>query len=57
MTFDTTRSHKKSLQEVDSQDLQDFDKIMAEGRHLWCDSETGVDTVGICVENNEGCYR
>ena len=40
-----------------SQDLQEFHKIVADCRHLWCDSEPGADIVGIYVENHEGRCR
>ena len=30
---------------------------MADARHLWSDSEPGVDTVEICVEHHEGQCR
>ena len=36
------------------QKSQEFDKIVADLHHLWCDSEHVVDTVGIYVENHEG---
>ena len=34
-----------------SLDFQDSDKIVADGQHLWCDSEPRVDTVEIYGEN------
>ena len=36
-----------------SQDSQDFDKIVVDGQHRWCDSEPEVDTLGIYIENKD----
>ena len=29
-----------------------FDKIVADGHHMWCDSQPGVDTSRVYVENH-----
>ena len=40
-----------------SQDLQAFDKIVADVAYQWSDSEPEVDTDGIYVENHHGVNR
>ena len=37
--------------------FQDIYRIVVDVRHLWSDSEPGVNTVGIHVENHEGHQR
>ena len=39
------------------QKYQDYDKVVADLTHQRSDSERGVDTVGIYVENHEGRNR
>ena len=39
-----------------SQDLQDYNKIVADVPHLWSDSEPEVDTVGIYVEKHSNLW-
>ena len=52
-TFDTTRRHKTQFQEVDfHKNLKNFTKSLRIFRICGRNSEPGVDTVGIYVENH-----
>ena len=58
MTFETTRLHTTWCQEVRIlKNSQYSDRNMNWGQHQRSDSEPGVDTVGIYVENHVGRNR